>query len=106
MTGFVGDNDPVDIFDVSSLAPAHVGEIRVVKVLGGLAMIDDETTDFKVIVLDVRDPLSKLVDSMYLSHTTENITLTRIAVADLEKYRPGMAKSFYDWFTVSADECD
>lgn len=65
MTGYVGDNDPMDIFDISSVEPGHVGEIRTVKILGGLAMIDDDTTDFKVIAVDVRDPLSKVVESKY-----------------------------------------
>lgn len=63
MTGYVGDNDPMDIFDISSVEPGHVGEIRTVKILGGLAMIDDDKTDFKVIAVDVRDPLSKVVES-------------------------------------------
>jgi inorganic pyrophosphatase len=39
-TGFPGDNDPVDIFEISSLKPAHVGQVKQVKILGGLAMID------------------------------------------------------------------
>ncbi|KFG81996.1 Inorganic pyrophosphatase [Metarhizium anisopliae] len=39
-TGLVGDNDPVDLFDVSSISPGYTGEVKQVKVLGGLAMID------------------------------------------------------------------
>lgn len=30
----------MDIFDVSSLEPPYVGQLKQVKVLGGLAMID------------------------------------------------------------------
>ena len=70
MTGYVGDNDPMDIFDISSVEPGHVGEIRTVKILGGLAMIDDDKTDFKVIAVDVRDPLSKVVESILSQPTT------------------------------------
>jgi inorganic pyrophosphatase len=80
-TGYVGDNDPMDIFDVSSL-PGTIGSVRQAKILGGLAMIDDETTDWKVIVIDINDPLAALVDS----------------VEDLDMYRPGLAKAFHDWF--------
>ncbi|KAI9155456.1 Inorganic pyrophosphatase [Paramyrothecium foliicola] len=80
-TGYVGDNDPMDVFDVSSI-PGTVGSVKQAKVLGGLAMIDDETTDWKVIVIDVKDPLAALIDS----------------VEDLETYRPGLAESFHDWF--------
>lgn len=43
-TGYVGDNDPMDIFDVSSLEPPYVGQLKQVKVLGGLAMIDVRLT--------------------------------------------------------------
>ncbi|KAH7306029.1 inorganic pyrophosphatase [Stachybotrys elegans] len=81
-TGYPGDNDPMDVFDVTSIGEGYVGEVRQAKVLGGLAMIDDESTDWKVIVVDIRDPLAAVVDT----------------VADLEMYRPSLAQSFYDWF--------
>ncbi|CAG9988637.1 unnamed protein product [Clonostachys byssicola] len=82
LTGYVGDNDPIDIFEISSLPPAAVGEIRQVKVLGGLPMIDEETTDWKVIAIDVNDPLAKHVNT----------------VNDLDKYRPGLRQQFHEWF--------
>ncbi|KAH6874739.1 inorganic pyrophosphatase [Thelonectria olida] len=81
LTGLIGDNDPIDIFDISE-KPAYTGQIKQVKILGGLAMVDDETTDWKVIAIDVTDPLADLVDD----------------VSELEKYRPGLAQEFYDWF--------
>ncbi|KAF4977920.1 hypothetical protein FZEAL_5625 [Fusarium zealandicum] len=81
-TGFPGDNDPVDLFDISEL-PAHTGQVKSVKILGGLALNDGGETDWKVIAIDTADPLAAMVDT----------------VEDLEKYRPGMAKTFYNWFT-------
>ncbi|OAA63156.1 Inorganic pyrophosphatase [Cordyceps fumosorosea ARSEF 2679] len=81
-TGYVGDNDPMDIFDVSSLEPPYVGQLKQVKVLGGLAMIDEETTDWKVLAIDVKDPIASKVNN----------------VDDLEVFRPGSKQSFYDWF--------
>ncbi|KFA66697.1 hypothetical protein S40285_05004 [Stachybotrys chlorohalonatus IBT 40285] len=81
-TGYPGDNDPMDVFDITSIGEGYVGEIRQAKVLGGLPMIDDEATDWKVIVIDINDPLAALVDT----------------VADLEQYRPGLAQSMHDWF--------
>lgn len=39
-TGYPGDNDPVDMFEISSLEPGHVGQVKRVKLLGGLAMVD------------------------------------------------------------------
>ncbi|POR39154.1 Inorganic pyrophosphatase [Tolypocladium paradoxum] len=87
-TGYVGDNDPMDVFDISGieLAARHGwtrGDADSHRQPG------EETTDWKAIVVDVRDPLAKVVDTC----------LTREAVEDLEKYRPGMKQEFYDWFT-------
>ncbi|KAH8168416.1 inorganic pyrophosphatase domain-containing protein [Sarocladium implicatum] len=81
-TGFPGDNDPVDLFDVSGIDEGYVGQVKQVKILGALGMIDDESTDWKVIAIDIRDPVADLVDS----------------VEDLEHYRPGLAKVMHDWF--------
>ncbi|KAK5989445.1 Inorganic pyrophosphatase [Cladobotryum mycophilum] len=81
-TGYPGDNDPMDIFDISAIDSGFVGQVRQVKLLGGLPMIDDNTTDWKVIAINVNDPLAKLVNT----------------VDDLETYRPGMKQTFYDWF--------
>ncbi|EHK46961.1 hypothetical protein TRIATDRAFT_298819 [Trichoderma atroviride IMI 206040] len=81
-TGFPGDNDPMDVVDISAIDPGYVGQIRTVKILGGIAMIDDETTDWKIIGINVNDPLSQVVDT----------------IDDLEKYRPGLKQTFYDWF--------
>ncbi|KEZ39130.1 hypothetical protein SAPIO_CDS10525 [Scedosporium apiospermum] len=81
-TNFEGDNDPVDIIDIGS-DPGYVGQVKQVKVLGGLALADGEETDWKIIAVDVNDPLAALVSS----------------VEDLEKHRPGLAQTYRDWFT-------
>ncbi|KAL6415494.1 putative IPP1-inorganic pyrophosphatase, cytoplasmic [Ilyonectria robusta] len=81
-TNFPGDNDPVDLFDISETS-AYTGEVKAVKILGGLALNDGGETDWKVIGIDVKDPLAALVDD----------------VKDLEKYRPDLAETFYNWFT-------
>ncbi|KAM3501945.1 hypothetical protein MY10362_005185 [Beauveria mimosiformis] len=83
-TGYVGDNDPMDIFDISSLEPPHVGQLKQVKVLGGLAMID------------VRLPQKERKTSIPLPRKLA--TNTSSAVDDLEVFRPGSKKAFYDWF--------
>ncbi|KAK0382988.1 hypothetical protein NLU13_8904 [Sarocladium strictum] len=81
-TGYPGDNDPVDLFDVSGIDAGYTGQVKQVKILGALAMVDDDATDWKVMAIDIRDPVAALVDS----------------VQDLDKYRPGLAKAMYDWF--------
>lgn len=59
-----------------------VGQVKQVKILGGLAVVDDNETDWKMLGIDMKDPLEPLVNS----------------VADVERYRPGTTEAFYDWF--------
>ncbi|RYP47212.1 hypothetical protein DL768_006688 [Monosporascus sp. mg162] len=77
-----GDNDPMDVFDIGG-DPGYVGQIKQVKILGGLALNDGGETDWKVLSIDVHDPLSIFVNSF----------------EDIEKYRPGLIKAYFDWFT-------
>jgi len=53
--GTKGDNDPVDVCDISGIQH-HSGAVVQVKVLGCYAMIDEGETDWKVIAIDVNDP--------------------------------------------------
>ena len=57
-TGYGGDNDPVDVLQINA-KPCEVGDIQTVRVLGTLALIDDDETDWKLLVVDitVRDTL-------------------------------------------------
>ena len=80
-TGFPGDKDPMDLFDIGQ-DPGFVGQVKQVKILGGLSVVDDDETDWKMMGIDVLDPLAPLVES----------------VADVEKYRPGTTQAFYNWF--------
>lgn len=84
-TGFRGDNDPMDAFDIGQDV-GYVGQIKQVKVLGGLALNDGGETDWKMMVIDVRDPIAELVEGW----------------EDVEAYRPGVAREFLEWFHVSA----
>jgi len=54
-TGLGGDNDPIDVLQLNE-APCVRGAIQRVRVLGGLALIDDGETDWKLLVVDVDDP--------------------------------------------------
>jgi len=58
-----GDNDPVDVVELSGKV-GKTGEIRQVKILGTYAMIDEGETDWKVVTIDITDPLAdKLNDA-------------------------------------------
>ncbi|GMM37355.1 inorganic diphosphatase [Saccharomycopsis crataegensis] len=79
--GLKGDNDPVDICDLGK-SVGKLGDIVKIKVLGSLALIDDGELDWKVIGINVADPMvSKLND-----------------IQDVEKYMPGVLSSTRNWF--------
>jgi inorganic pyrophosphatase len=75
-----GDNDPVDAVELSS-APAKTGDIKQVKILGTYAMIDEGETDWKVVCIDVHDPLADKLND----------------VDDIEKNMPGKLKEVFEF---------
>ncbi|KAI0025487.1 inorganic pyrophosphatase [Xylariomycetidae sp. FL0641] len=78
-----GDNDPLDVCEIGELV-GYTGQIKQVKVLGVMALLDEEETDWKVIVVDVNDPLaSKLND-----------------VEDVERHLPGLLRATNEWFRI------
>ncbi|KAL4879464.1 inorganic pyrophosphatase [Aspergillus karnatakaensis] len=81
-TNELGDNDPIDLFDIGQDI-GYTGQVKQVKILGALAPNDDGETDWKVLGIDVNDPIAELVDNF----------------EDVEKYRPGLIQSYRDWFT-------
>ena len=57
VTGYAGDNDPVDVCELGSRV-AEVGEVYQVKILGALGMIDEGEMDWKFLCLAKDDPLA------------------------------------------------
>ncbi|XP_076672964.1 inorganic pyrophosphatase Nurf-38 isoform X2 [Andrena cerasifolii] len=82
-TGCKGDNDPIDVLEIGYRV-AKRGEILKVKVLGAVALIDEGETDWKIIVIDVNDPLADQMND----------------VADIEKHYPGLMKATIEWFKI------
>ncbi|KAK0705513.1 inorganic pyrophosphatase [Lasiosphaeris hirsuta] len=78
-----GDNDPLDACEIGRTV-AYVGQVKQVKVLGVLGLIDSGETDWKVIVIDVKDPLAKKLDD----------------IEDVEKHLPGLLDATRDWFRI------
>ncbi|ODQ63686.1 inorganic pyrophosphatase [Nadsonia fulvescens var. elongata DSM 6958] len=67
-TGYKGDNDPLDILEIGSglfnsltnngFGPKpYTGQVKQVKILGCLGMIDEGETDWKILAIDTKDPL-------------------------------------------------
>ncbi|KAJ9637630.1 hypothetical protein H2204_004779 [Knufia peltigerae] len=82
-TNAKGDNDPIDACDIAQ-AVSHTGEVKQVKVLGVLALIDGGETDWKLIVIDVRDPMAKDMHD----------------IGDVERLMPGFLTATREWFRL------
>ncbi|KAL6431941.1 hypothetical protein ACFW04_007398 [Cataglyphis niger] len=63
---------------------AKRGEVLKVKVLGTVALIDEGETDWKIIVIDVNDPLANQMND----------------INDIEKHYPGLLKATIEWFKI------
>ncbi|EQC30760.1 hypothetical protein SDRG_11521 [Saprolegnia diclina VS20] len=62
-TRYGGDNDPIDVVEIGSHVAA-TGDVYPVKVLGVLGMIDEDETDWKVIAINVNDPMAAKLDDL------------------------------------------
>jgi len=78
--GTAGDNDPLDVMEIGS-RPFKMGEMRAVKVLGDLELIDQGELDHKIIVIDATDPLASKVHS----------------ASDLKVHMPGVLEKLVEW---------
>lgn len=60
--------------------------MKQVKILGVMALLDEGETDWKVIVVDIRDPLAgKLND-----------------IEDVERHLPGLVRATNEWFRCAS----
>jgi len=82
-TQCLGDNDPVDCCEIG-FRVAKRGDVLAVKCLGTLAMIDDGEADWKMIVIDVEDPLAAELNNL----------------DDVEKVMPGFLAATREWFKI------
>ncbi|KAI9183801.1 Inorganic pyrophosphatase [Blastocladiella emersonii ATCC 22665] len=78
-----GDNDPLDVVEIGERV-AVTGQVKQVKVLGVMAMIDEGETDWKVIVIDVNDPQAHKLND----------------IEDVERHLPGLLRATNEWFRI------
>lgn len=79
--GTRGDNDPVDVVEIGARI-IRPGDIRPVKVLGVLCMIDEGECDWKVVVIDAEDKWAPFLND----------------IDDVEKEMPGMLSAIREWY--------
>ncbi|KZO96439.1 inorganic diphosphatase [Calocera viscosa TUFC12733] len=78
-----GDNDPLDVCEIGEQV-GYTGQVKQVKVLGIMALLDEGETDWKVLVIDVTDPLAAKLND----------------IDDVEKVLPGLVRSTNEWFRI------
>ncbi|ORX59819.1 inorganic pyrophosphatase [Hesseltinella vesiculosa] len=78
-----GDNDPIDVCEIGSEI-GYSGQVKQVKLLGVLALVDEGETDWKVLAIDIKDPMAKQLND----------------VQDVEKHFPGLVKATRHWFRI------
>jgi len=78
-----GDCDPVDICDIGSRVH-EIGSVVQVKLLGTFAMIDEGETDWKLIGIDINDPLAEKMND----------------IKDVEEHMPGLLAATVEWFKI------
>lgn len=79
--GCRGDNDPLDVCEIG-LKIVDCGEIRPVKVLGILCMIDDGEADWKVVTIDAEDKWAPFLND----------------INDVDRHLPGTLNAIREWF--------
>ncbi|KAB8221895.1 inorganic pyrophosphatase [Aspergillus novoparasiticus] len=82
-TGIPGDDDPLDVCEIGD-GVAYCGEVKRVKPLGAFAVLDEGETDWKVLVIDVKDPLASKISD----------------IQDVEASLPGYLDSLKTWYRV------
>lgn len=78
-----GDNDPLDVCEIG-LRKGKIGEVKSVKVLGILCMIDDGEADWKVICIDEADRWAPEINN----------------ISDVEFHLPGVLDDIRNWWRV------
>jgi len=79
--GVGGDNDPLDVCEIG-LRQIRTGQVRPVKVLGVLCMVDEGEADWKVIVIDREDAWAEKLHD----------------IDDVQKLLPGTLDTIREWF--------
>lgn len=82
-TKAAGDDDPLDVLEIGETI-GYTGQVKQVKVLGVMALLDEGETDWKVIAIDINDPLAPKLND----------------IEDVETYFPGLLRATNEWFRI------
>eukprot|EP00978_Attheya_sp_CCMP212_P035145 scaffold151220_cov56-Attheya_sp.AAC.5 len=79
--GCRGDNDPLDVCEIGARI-IKPGDIRPVKILGVLCMIDEGEADWKLVTIDAEDKWAPFLNN----------------IDDVEEQLPGQLDAIREWF--------
>lgn len=79
--GYIGDNDPLDILEIGNNI-LELGSIQQVKILGSIAMIDQNEYDWKIISISNKDTHFQNINNIH----------------DIEEYYPHTLSGIREWF--------
>lgn len=78
-----GDNDPIDVCEIGEEV-GYPGQIKQVKILGTMALLDEGETDWKLIAIDVNDPLAPKLND----------------IEDVERHLPGLLRASNEFWRI------
>ncbi|RKP13826.1 inorganic diphosphatase [Piptocephalis cylindrospora] len=78
-----GDNDPIDVCEIGEQV-GYTGQVKQVKILGVMALLDEGETDWKLLAIDINDPLAAKLND----------------IEDVERHLPGLIRATNEWFRI------
>src|SRR6202012_1871473 len=96
-----GDNDPLDVCEIGELV-GYTGQIKQVKVLGVMALLDEEETDWKIIVIDVSGQDERVVEieANNANQVNDPLAPKLNDIEDIERHLPGLLRATNEWFRI------
>ncbi|KAG5860196.1 inorganic pyrophosphatase [Encephalitozoon hellem] len=79
--GAKGDNDPLDVIEIGTKRK-DIGEVYQAKVLGSIALVDEDECDWKIVVIDVNDEKATEIND----------------IEDVRKVYGGLLEQTITWF--------
>lgn len=76
-----GDNDPIDVIEIGRRRK-EIGEVYQAKVLGSMALVDEDECDWKVVVIDIKDERAAEINT----------------IDDVRKVYKGLLEDTVAWF--------
>ncbi|KAA1138321.1 Inorganic pyrophosphatase [Puccinia graminis f. sp. tritici] len=105
-----GDNDPLDVCEIGE-AVGYVGQVKQVKVLGVMALLDEGETDWKImqVVVTLKFPRA-VIRCSHLPHiylhvcsvvdVNDPLAPKLNDIEDVERHLPGLIRATNEWFRI------